>query len=198
MEIKKAEFFKSAVKPEQYPADHLPQIVFVGKSNVGKSSFINCLCNNFKLAKTSGQPGKTRSINFYRINDSFYFVDLPGYGFARVPKEEKEKWGQMMETYFSRSKNLVLIIQLIDSRHNPTAEDKQMMDWIRYYGFPVVVAATKIDKLGKSKWKKQLDELRKALALEPEISIVPVSAQTRVGRNEMLRLLDAFLSKKED
>ena len=151
MEIIKAEFITSAVEPDQYPVDHLPYLALVGKSNVGKSSMINNICNRSKLAKTSGQPGKTRLVNFYKINDAFYLVDLPGYGFARVSRKEKEKWAYMIETFLSSSPNLLGIIQLVDIRHNPTEDDITMMDWIKHFDMPLIILATKSDKLGKTR-----------------------------------------------
>lgn len=193
MEIRKAEFITSAVEPRQYPADHLPYIALVGKSNVGKSSMINTITNRSKLAKTSGQPGKTRLINFYRINDSFYIVDLPGYGFARVSQNEKRKWGNMIETFLASSPNLLGMIHLVDIRHNPTVDDITMMDWILHFNMPLTVVATKADKLGKTRIKPQADKIREKLQISKDIPLIPFSSQTKYGKEALLESLDLFL-----
>ena len=172
MKIKKAEFVISAVTKEQYPKDNLPCIAMVGKSNVGKSSIINALANNSKLARTSSQPGKTRLLNFYKINDSFYIVDLPGYGFARVSQREQEKWGQMIDSFLTSDMDIVSIIHVVDIRHKPTADDIQMAEWINYHQIPVIILANKADKLGKTKWKTSRPD-RECLKLSPDIAILP-------------------------
>jgi GTP-binding protein len=195
MEIKKCEFVTSAVNPEQYPEEALPHVVLVGKSNVGKSSFINCLTNNYKLARISGEPGKTRLINFYKLNDEFYIVDLPGYGFARVSHNEKQKWKLMIDTYLRYSMSIAVIIQIVDIRHQPTGEDIQMMEWIRESGFPVVVVANKADKLGKTRRRGQLAQISKKLRIPPHIPIISFSAQDRTGREEVLESLDALIPR---
>jgi GTP-binding protein len=189
MEIKKAEFVTSAIKPDQYPADHLPYVALVGKSNVGKSSMINTITNRNKLAKTSSQPGKTRLVNFYRINDAFYLVDLPGYGFARVSKKEKIKWANMIETFLA-TPNLLGIIQLVDIRHNPTADDITMMNWIKHFNIPLIVLATKADKLGKTRIKPQINKIRKQLDLSQPIPLISFSSETGLGKEEVLKAID--------
>lgn len=195
MVIKKAEFITSAAKREQYPKENIPYIALVGKSNVGKSSIINTLANNSKLARTSRQPGKTRLVNFYKMNDCFYIVDLPGYGFARVSRKEQERWGQMVESFLSWDKGLVSIIHILDIRHRPTADDIQMMDWIRHFEIPVMVLANKADKLGKTRWKPQIAQIRKYLQLSPDISVLPFSAQSRIGVDALLDYIKWSISK---
>ena len=146
MEFIDAKFLTTAVKPEQYPDTFIPEIAFVGRSNVGKSSLINCLTNRNKLARTSSSPGKTATINFYDIAGKYRLVDLPGYGYAKVSKSEQERWAKMINTYLSDRYNLVQVIQLVDARHKPTADDITMIDWIRRFGYNPVVVATKLDK----------------------------------------------------
>lgn len=167
------------------------QIAMVGKSNVGKSSLINSLCNNFKLARISSSPGKTRLINFFRVNDAFHLVDLPGYGFAKAPKAEQEKWGRLMEAYLS-SGLLTHIFMLIDIRHAPTAEDKQMFEWILYYGVPFTLIATKADKLARSKRQQAANTAAKLLGAPPYA--IPYSAETAEGRAEVCARIGAILA----
>lgn len=192
--IKQAEFVGSAVEATQYPSDGLPLCAMVGKSNVGKSSLINSLVHNRKLARTSGQPGKTRLVNFYRINSAFYLVDLPGYGFAKVSKVEQEKWGTMMKDFFEKSVGLFAIILILDIRHSPTTEDRQVAEWIRHYGIPVLLAASKADKLGKTRLKPQCSQIRSQLGFSEETPIIPYSAVNRRGIEELLM---ALWGKKE-
>lgn len=197
MDIKKAEFITSAVNATGYPHDGLPQIAMVGKSNVGKSSLINGLTNQNKLARVSGQPGKTRLINFFLINDRFYLVDLPGYGFARVSKSEKKKWGAMMDEYFAKASQLKCIIMIVDIRHKPTAEDKQMAEWIQYHKIPVLLVASKADKLGKTRIKPQAALVRKQLGFSDKVHIVPCSVVSKQGIIELLEHMDSFLFDTE-
>lgn len=190
MQISKAEFVTSAVTPDQYPKAPFPNIAMVGRSNVGKSSLINYVCNNFKLARTSGTPGKTRLINFYNVNDNLFLVDLPGYGFAQVFKQEQKKWGEMIETYLSQTQKLALIILLVDIRHSPTTGDIQMVEWIRYYGYPFVIVATKADKIGKSRWNLQADKIRTTLNIPKIVPVIPFSSQARLGREKLLATIE--------
>ncbi len=197
MRIQKAEFITSAVEPDQYPTDHLPYVALVGKSNVGKSSMINTITNNNKLAKTSSQPGKTRLVNFYKINDAFYLVDLPGYGFARVSKKEKIKWANMIETFLT-TPNLLGIVQLVDIRHNPTSDDMTMINWIKHFNMPLIVLATKADKLGKTRIKPQINKIRKQLELSSDIPLIPFSSETGYGKEDVLEALDQLFTNPLD
>lgn len=172
------------------PDNRLPEIAFAGKSNVGKSSLINALMNRKALARTSAQPGKTQTINFYNINDAMYLVDLPGYGYAKVPQSERAKWGKMIENYLHQSRQLKAVFLLIDIRHTPGANDKTMYDWIVYQGFRPVIIATKLDKLKRSQVAKALKEVRAGLGLAPEDTVIPFSAQTKQGRDEIWALMD--------
>ncbi len=189
--IKKASFVTSAALGDGYPEGRA-QIAVIGKSNVGKSSLINSLCNNSKLARTSQSPGKTRLINFFLINEEFYLVDLPGYGFAKAPKSEKEKWGELIEKYLSSGK-VTHIFLLLDIRHEPTADDKQMFDWIVYYGVPFTLIATKADKIAKSKRQQMANAAARALKAPP--FAIAYSASERIGREAMLERLDGILNK---
>ncbi|MDD3613287.1 MAG: ribosome biogenesis GTP-binding protein YihA/YsxC [Eubacteriales bacterium] len=197
MKIITAEFFTSAEKPSQYPQDDLPHIALVGKSNVGKSSLINALTNNKKLARVSSSPGKTRLVNFFLVNQNFYIVDLPGYGFAKVSKSEKEKWGTMIDQYFSTAKQLQLLIMLVDIRHDPTREDKQMAEWIRYYKIPVILALTKSDKLGKTRIKPRAAQIKKELGFSGDIMHIPCSSVTGYGLDEIQDSLDHYIALKQ-
>ena len=175
------------------PKNTKPEIAFAGKSNVGKSSLINALMNRKSLARTSGQPGKTQTINFYNVNDVMYLTDLPGYGFARVSQTEKEKWGRMIENYLNTSKQLKAVFLLIDIRHDPSANDKMMYDWIVYQGFDPIIIATKLDKLKRSQIPKHVKAIRTGLNVEPDTIIIPFSVQTKQGRDEIWELMDEIL-----
>ena len=172
------------------PETTIPEFAFAGKSNVGKSSLINALMNRKALARTSGQPGKTQTINFYNINSELYYVDLPGYGYAKVSQKEKERWGKMIENYLQTSKMLKCIFLLIDIRHEPSQNDKMMYDWIVYHGFHPVIIATKLDKIKRSQIAKQVKILRTGLGLEKEDILIPFSAETKQGREEIWSLID--------
>ena len=175
------------------PENALPEFAFAGKSNVGKSSLINGLMNRKSLARTSAQPGKTQTINFYNINGAFYFVDLPGYGYAKVSEEEKARWGKMVERYLKRTKQLKTLFLLVDIRHKPNANDIQMADWIRANGFDPVIVATKLDKIGKSQREPQLALIRETLKLSPETPVFPYSALSKEGREEIYSYLEGLL-----
>ena len=179
------------------PENTKPEIAFAGKSNVGKSSLINALMNRKSLARTSGQPGKTQTINFYNVNDELYLTDLPGYGFAKVSEKEKQKWGKMIENYLHTSKQLRAVFLLIDIRHDPSANDKMMYDWMVYQGFHPIIIATKLDKIKRSQLQKQLKAIRTGLEVEPETIIIPFSAQTKQGRDEIWELAEQIIGAAE-
>ena len=179
------------------PENTLPEVAFAGKSNVGKSSLINALMNRKGLARTSSQPGKTQTINFYNINSQLYFVDLPGYGYARVSVSEKEKWGRMIERYLHRSKQLKTIFLLIDIRHEPGANDQQMYRWILNQGFRPVIIATKLDKINRSQKDKHIKMIKNGLKVVPGTQIIPFSSQTKQGREEIDALVDSLLEEGE-
>lgn len=183
----------SAVSRKQYPADQLPEIALAGRSNVGKSSFINKLIQRKKLVRTSSKPGKTQTINFYKINESFYFVDVPGYGYAKVSKKEREKWGGMMEEYFHTRDNLQAVVLITDIRHEPTRDDVQMYDFLKYYELPVIVVATKADKIPKGKRAKHLKQTIQILQVESSDVVIAFSAETGEGRDEAWAALKNFL-----
>ena len=185
MKIRSSEITMSAVHRHQYPTDGIPEIALVGRSNVGKSSLTNALLNRRNFARTSSTPGKTRTINFYLINKEFFFVDLPGYGYAKVAKSEKDKWGQVMERYLQDRDELCAIFLLVDIRHEPTADDKMMYDWIKYYGYDCVVVATKADKISRGQYLKHLSVIRKKLQLEKDEKIIPVSSSKKTGIEEL-------------
>ena len=187
IKIKNSDFVISAVKKEQYPITGLPEIAFVGRSNVGKSSIINALTNRKKLAKVSQTPGKTRLINFFIINgDEFYLVDLPGYGYAKVSKTEKASWGKTIETYLNGRQELKRVVLLVDSRHKPTADDIQMHEWIKFYGYDEVVIATKSDKLSNNELRKSEKVIRKTLNLEKEDKLYFFSSLNKKGKDELV------------
>ena len=177
------------------PLHTIPEFAFAGKSNVGKSSLINALCNRKSYARTSSSPGKTQTINYYNINETMYFVDLPGYGYAKVSKEERAKWGVMIEKYLHTSPSLKAVFLLVDCRHEPSANDRNMYDWIVHNGFYPIVIATKADKLKRSQYQKQVSVLRKGLGLRSEDKLILFSAETKMGRDELYEVLDNFLEE---
>lgn len=179
------------------PQNELPEIAFAGKSNVGKSSLINALMNRKSLARTSSQPGKTQTINFYNINDALYFVDLPGYGYAKVSQQEKEKWGRMIERYLHQSNVLKAVFLLIDIRHAPSANDKTMYEWILANGFHPIIIATKADKINRSQLQKQIKAVRQGLGAGKDTVVLPFSAQTKQGREEIYEVIDRLMAPPE-
>ncbi len=185
MKIGESKFVISAVSPKQYPEDQMPEIAMAGRSNVGKSSLINMLINRKKLARTSAVPGKTQTINFYDIDSKFRFVDLPGYGYAKVSKSQKSTWGGIIETYLSSRQNLIEVIQLVDFRHKPTAEDQQMYRWILEFGFSGIVIATKVDKVKNSQKKKQENLIRNTLKMPSSSPLFTISSTDRTGKYEV-------------
>ena len=193
MKVTQAEIVISAVQQSQYPEDNLPEIVLLGRSNVGKSSFINTLIQRKGLARTSSQPGKTQTMNFYKINDAFYFVDMPGYGYAKVSKKEREKWGVMIEEYLQKRENIVLVLLLVDSRHEPTEDDRLMYDWLTYYGLDPVIIATKADKISKVRQKKAVDNIFNTLRPRKRSDVILFSAATKMGKDEAWEVIEGRL-----
>lgn len=176
------------------PDNPFNEVAFAGKSNVGKSSMINALLNRKSLARTSAQPGKTQTINFYNINDAFYLVDLPGYGYAKANEAVKAQWGKMIERYLRSSKKLKAVFLLIDIRHEPSANDKQMYQWILYQGYHPIIIATKMDKLNRSQIPKAVKTVKQGLEAEKDAVVIPFSAQTKQGREEIYDLIDNLLT----
>ncbi len=191
--IHNADIILSAVSKAQYPSDDLPEIALSGRSNVGKSSFINCLLNRKNLARTSSKPGKTQQLNFYNIDDQFRFVDVPGYGYAKVSKTERAKWGKMIETYLTTRPNLRAVVSLVDFRHEPTADDVQMYDFLKYYNIPVIIVATKSDKIPSGKWNKQVSLIKKKLHFKPEDTFLVFSSVSKKGLEEAWETILSFI-----
>ncbi|MCI9663393.1 MAG: YihA family ribosome biogenesis GTP-binding protein [Lachnospiraceae bacterium] len=179
------------------PDNRYPEFAFAGKSNVGKSSLINGLMNRKSLARTSSQPGKTQTINFYNINDALYFVDLPGYGYAKAGEEIKAKWGKMVENYLHRSRRLQAVFLLVDIRHEPSGNDKMMYEWIVHQGFSPVIIATKLDKIKKSQVSKNVRIIREGLGMKKDGILIPYSALSKQGREEIYALLDSYMEAGE-
>lgn len=198
MIIKNPEFRISAVSPKQYPTDNLPQIVLVGKSNVGKSSFINTLVNRKKLARTSSEPGKTRQINFYNMDEKFYFVDLPGYGFSKMSKQEQLKVGNFIEEYLQTSKNICLIIFLIDIRHKPTDNDKLMYDYIFQTNLPCLIIANKADKVAITKVNGLVQDLQNILNPLNDLTFLPFSSERKIYSEQVWKVIEHFLPPNND
>nr|WP_177298059.1 ribosome biogenesis GTP-binding protein YihA/YsxC [uncultured Blautia sp.] len=197
MVIKQAELDIVCGVTSKLPDTGMPEVAFAGKSNVGKSSLINGLMNRKSLARTSGQPGKTQTINFYKVNGEMYLVDLPGYGYAKVSQAEKEKWGKMIEKYLHTSKNLKAVFLLIDIRHEPSANDRQMYDWILHNGYEPIIIATKLDKLKRSQVQKHLKMVREGLQVKKGTAVIAYSAETKQGREEIWELIDSLTGKED-
>ena len=194
MIIKKAEMIISAVKKQQYPDTTVPEIAFAGKSNVGKSSMINALLNRRSLARTSSQPGKTQTLNFYNINDEFNFVDLPGYGYAKVSKNEQLKWAAMIDSYLHGRQQLKEVILLVDIRHEPGKNDLQMYEWIKSFGFKGYVIAAKADKLSRSQQLKKISLIKKTMQINDSSLILPFSSTSKLGAEEIWILIENILN----
>jgi len=190
MKIKSADFVISAVSPAQYPEDNLPEIAFAGRSNVGKSSLINMLVNRKKMARTSSTPGKTQTINFYRINELLYFVDLQGYGYAKVSKKSRNTWGKSIMKYLSERQMLMNVFILVDIRHKPSQLDKTMFDWIKSNGYRGIVLATKTDKIPKSRKEAHLKTIRETLEMDEGDLVIPISVKTKEGRDELWKKIE--------
>ncbi|WP_339173195.1 ribosome biogenesis GTP-binding protein YihA/YsxC [Anoxybacillus sp. FSL W8-1294] len=193
MKITNVEMVISAVKQEQYPAGQLPEFALAGRSNVGKSSFINKMINRKNFARTSSKPGKTQTLNFYRINDAFYFVDVPGYGFAKVSKTEREAWGKMIETYFTTREQLKAALLIVDLRHPPTKDDVMMYEFLKHYNIPTLVIATKADKIPRGKWQQHEKVAKETLRLVPDDELIIFSAETGQGKDEAWGALQKWM-----
>ena len=187
--LNRAEFVRSAVRPSDFPRDALPQVVFAGRSNVGKSSVINRLLNRKNFARVGAAPGKTTQINYFRIDDQFYLVDLPGYGYAKVSKQERDRWGKLIEAWFADTALMTLGILIVDARHKPTADDRTMSDFFRSTGKPYAVVANKLDKLKKSEVQGNLEQVAQVLELPEEVPVIPFSAEKGDGKPELLSLI---------
>jgi len=192
MVIKTAEFITSAVKPSQYPPADMPEIAFAGRSNVGKSSLINTLVNRKRLVKTSSTPGRTQLINFFRINEAFNLVDLPGYGYAKVPAAVKRQWGPMVEAYLKQRESLQGVVLILDVRRTPASEDLNFIDWLDSYDLPVILTLTKTDKLSKNKVSQRCQAISQTLARDPG-ELILFSAKTRRGKNEVWGIIEQLL-----
>ncbi|HGQ6661954.1 TPA: ribosome biogenesis GTP-binding protein YihA/YsxC [Listeria monocytogenes] len=184
MDVNNVELIISAVRPEQYPETDLPEYALAGRSNVGKSSFINTMIRRKSMARISQKPGKTQTLNFYKIEEALFFVDVPGYGFAKVSKTEREKWGVMIETYITSREQLRGVIQIVDLRLKPTEDDRMMYEFLKYYDIPVIVIATKADKIPRSKWQKNAKIVRETLDFDPDDKFVLFSSETKMGKDE--------------
>ena len=205
MKINNSELETVAVKRPQYPPEGVAEIAFAGRSNVGKSSLLNLITGRKSLARVSGSPGKTRTINFYRCSAKsddgetkydFRIVDLPGYGFAKISRSESEKWGAMMESYLAKRTDLVKVVQLVDIRHKPSAQDVQMYDYLRYYGLDGIVVATKADKVSSNERAKNIKEIRKTLDMGKGDVVIPVSALKKTGEKELLAEIERLLAAR--
>ena len=194
MVIKKVSLETVCGITSKLPDSIYPEVAFAGKSNVGKSSLINALMNRKSLARTSAQPGKTQTINYYNVNDAVYFVDLPGYGYAKASEEVKAKWGKMIEDYLHKSKQLKAVFLLIDIRHAPSENDRIMYDWIVNQGYHPIIIATKLDKINRSQTQKQVKLIKTTLQVEPDTVIIPFSAETKQGREEIYEIIDDIVN----
>ena len=193
--LQNAEFVRSAVNRKDFPRDGMVQVAFAGRSNVGKSSVINRLLNRKNFARVGAAPGKTIHINYFRIDKAFYLVDLPGYGYAKVSKGERDRWGRLMEEYFADPELMTLGVMIVDSRHKPTADDCTMAQWYKDAGRPFVVVANKLDKLKKSQIEPNLQEIRQTLELDESVQLIPFSAEKGTGRQELLNLIFAHVEQ---
>jgi GTP-binding protein len=193
MKVNQVELIISAVRKDQYPKEQLPEIALAGRSNVGKSSFINKMIQRKSMARTSSKPGKTQTLNFYLINESFYFVDVPGYGYAKVSKKERLAFGRMMEEYFTTREQLKLAVLLVDLRHSPTEDDQLMYNFLKYHELPVLIIGTKLDKVPRSNRASNINRIKKVLNMDPEDNFVPFSSETGEGRDEAWGVIRGFI-----
>lgn len=190
MKVHNVEMVISAVRPDQYPEDGLPEFALAGRSNVGKSSFINRMIGRKALARISSKPGKTQTLNFYKIEEQLFFVDVPGYGYAKVSKTEREAWGKMIERYFTGREELKAVVQIIDLRHPPTADDRMMYDFLKHYNIPCIVIATKADKIPKGKWDKHKKIVKETLEMEKNDPLIVFSSESGLGFEEAWRTIE--------
>lgn len=193
MKVTSADIVISAVKPDQYPGEALPEFALAGRSNVGKSSFINKMLNRKALARTSSKPGKTQTLNFFLINEIMHFVDVPGYGYAKVSKKEREAWGKMIETYLTSREQLKAVVLIVDLRHPPTQDDIMMYDFLKHYELPCIIIATKADKVPKSKWQKHIKITKETLDLDPNDHLILFSSETGQGKDEAWSVLQSYM-----
>lgn len=198
MKITNSDLEAVAVRAAQYPSDDLPEIAFAGRSNVGKSSLLNLITGRKSLARVSGSPGKTRTINFYRCNDRFRIVDLPGYGYAKISKRESEKWGAMMESYLEGRENLIKVVQLVDIRHKPSAQDVQMYEYLKYFDLDGIVVATKADKIGSNERAKAIKLIESTLGMGEDDIVIPCSSLKRTGHEELLDTIEFLLEQWDE
>ncbi|MCA1057849.1 ribosome biogenesis GTP-binding protein YihA/YsxC [Rossellomorea aquimaris] len=192
MKVNQVELVISAVRPEQYPGDYLPEFALAGRSNVGKSSFINKMIGRKSMARISSKPGKTQTLNFYKIEETLYYVDVPGYGFAKVSKTEREAWGKMIETYITSREQLRAVIMIVDLRHPPTNDDVMMYDFLKHHELPCIVIATKADKIPKGKWQKHLKVTRETLNMDSEDDLIMFSSETGLGKDKAWDAIKSF------
>jgi GTP-binding protein len=193
MKVNSADIVISAVKPDQYPGEALPEFALAGRSNVGKSSFINKMLNRKNLARTSSKPGKTQTLNFYLINEILHFVDVPGYGYAKVSKKEREAWGKMIETYLTNREQLRAVIQIVDLRHPPSKDDVIMYNFLKHFDIPCIIIATKADKIPKAKWQKHMKIAKETLDLDPNDHMMVFSSETGLGKDQAWALLQSYM-----
>ena len=193
MKVTSSDIVISAVKPEQYPETELPEFALAGRSNVGKSSFINKMLNRKGLARISSKPGKTQTLNFYLINEILHFVDVPGYGYAKVSKSERAAWGKMIETYITTREQLKAVVQIVDLRHPPSKDDVMMYDFLKHYEIPCIIVATKADKIPKGKWQKHLKVVRDTLDLDKNDHMILFSSETGLGKDQAWTLLESYM-----
>lgn len=193
MKVTSSNIVISAVRPEQYPETELPEFALAGRSNVGKSSFINKMLNRKGLARISSKPGKTQTLNFYLINEILHFVDVPGYGYAKVSKSERAAWGKMIETYITAREQLKAVVQIVDLRHPPSKDDVMMYEFLKHHNIPCVIIATKADKIPKGKWQKHLKVTRETLDLDPNDHLLLFSSETGEGKDKAWALLQSFM-----
>jgi GTP-binding protein len=198
MKVNQAEFIISAVGPSQYPPDALPEIALAGRSNVGKSSLINRMIQRKNLARTSSQPGKTQQLNYYKINSDLFFVDLPGYGYARASKSKREIWGKFIEEYLTTREYLKLVLLIIDLRHPPSKDDQKMYDWLKHNGIPMCVVTTKADKITKGHWQRHVKIVRDTLRMEKHEPLIVFSSELGVGKDELWQIIEQQMGRDDD